>query len=423
MALRHDEDVADSERVKGPFTEAEGLAVSNCGLVSCSAGETSTDHLYGGFVVNAVLEQRAVSCSVPKDQTERACWIYSKCDRLCSPNGGSFWLVSIPKSVMEVSDSCFCNRADLHSVLVCSSSNLERIGVGAFLGTNVDVVFIPDTVSELCDECFCRCERLRSVSFGASSKLERIGVQAFRETGIESLCIPDSVVELCDGCFRQCDWLECVTFGASSNIVRIGSMCFAESFLGEFEIPSSLVELGGGVFNSCDITREWFISHGRAYVVCGSLLLNRARNVCYGSVCDVMEIAIPYDVVELCDNCFCQCGSLTCVTFGSRHESCWRCLAWFRSLLSCIFTSSTFGASPRLERIGARAFYETSIKSLCIPDSVVELCDECFYRCERLRCVTFGVSSNLERIGARVFHKTTIESLCIPDSVVELCDK
>ena len=60
----------------------------------------------------------------------------------------------------------------------------------------------------------------------------------------------------------------------------------------------------------------------------------------------------------------------------------------------------TFGASSKLECIGAGAFYETSIKSLCIPDSVVELRNECFYGCERLRCVTFGASSNIVRIGS-----------------------
>ena len=168
----------------------------------------------------------------------------------------------------------------------------------------------------------------------------------------------------------------------------IGSLCFADSLLRSFEMPSSLVELRGGVFNNCHMTSERFISQDYAYVVCGCLLLNRDVNVCYGSVCCVMEIVIPSDVVELWDKCFSECRNLERVTFEIH-------------CLGCIFTSST-----KLERIGSLAFSETSIDSISIPESVVEVCDRCFYRCSRLRCVTLGASSKLERIGACAFYET-----------------
>ena len=83
----------------------------------------------------------------------------------------------------------------------------------------------------------------------------------------------------------------------------------------------------------------------------------------------------------------------------------------------------TFGASSKLERICAEAFYETNIESLSIPDSVVELGERCFRGCKSLRCVIFGASSKLERICAEAFYETSIESLFIPDSVVELGER
>ena len=82
-----------------------------------------------------------------------------------------------------------------------------------------------------------------------------------------------------------------------------------------------------------------------------------------------------------------------------------------------------FGASSRAECICARAFYRTSIESLSIPDSVVELGDGCFSGCRSLRRVLFGASSKLARICAEAFRETTIESLAIPDSVVELGER
>ena len=72
------------------------------------------------------------------------------------------------------------------------------------------------------------------------------------------------------------------------------------------------------------------------------------------------------------------------------------------------------------ERICADAFCYTSIESLSIPDSVVELGKKCFYGCKSLRSVIFGASSRVERICAEAFRKTSIESLSIPDSVVAL---
>ena len=81
------------------------------------------------------------------------------------------------------------------------------------------------------------------------------------------------------------------------------------------------------------------------------------------------------------------------------------------------------GASSRVERICADAFRDTSIESLSIPDSVVELGEGCFYGCKSLRSVIFGASSRVERICADAFCGTSIESLSIPDSVVELGKK
>ena len=116
----------------------------------------------------------------------------------------------------------------------------------------------------------------------------------------------------------------------------------------------------------------------------------------------VISIEVPNCVVELCEKCF-------YVELGD-HCFC-RCM----SLLSV-----TFGASSRLERICALAFYEAGIKSLPLPDRVVELVRSCLCDCQRLENVTFSAASTLERICFESFLRTNIEALSIPDSVVEL---
>ena len=112
---------------------------------------------------------------------------------------------------------------------------------------------------------------------------------------------------------------------------------------------------------------------------------------------------MPDGVRELCDRCFNGCSSLRRVTFGP---------------------------SSSLERIGVEAFgaVEDSeggvtacgLVEISIPDSVCELCDECFESCSGLERVTFGPSSCLERIGDLCFDGVGLVGLKIPASVKHL---
>ena len=107
--------------------------------------------------------------------------------------------------------------------------------------------------------------------------------------------------------------------------------------------------------------------------------------------CRIEDISIPDSVRELCDRCFAGCSSLRHVRFCS---------------------------SSSLERIGVQAFGDVydhrhdilrcRIEEISIPDSVRELCDECFAGCSSLRNVTFGPGSSLEKIGFHAFTRTLV---------------
>ena len=62
------------------------------------------------------------------------------------------------------------------------------------------------------------------------------------------------------------------------------------------------------------------------------------------------------------------------------------------------------------------------LSSVCVPNSVRELCEGCFKGCSSLRRVTFGRSSSLERIGVSCFEETGVEDVSGSDRVRELCD-
>ena len=133
------------------------------------------------------------------------------------------------------------------------------------------------------------------------------------------------------------------------------------------------------------------------YCVYSSIGKSLTKGMWSGSANDFKQlqaIAVPDDVREVCQECFCKCENLRYVTFG---------------------------ASSKLERICAEAFRGTKIESVSIPDSVIELGERCFDLCVNLSSVTFGTSPKLKRICDSAFSGACIELVCIPDSVVELC--
>jgi hypothetical protein len=82
----------------------------------------------------------------------------------------------------------------------------------------------------------------------------------------------------------------------------------------------------------------------------------------------------------------------------------------------------TFESGSRLERIQESAFYESVLKSILIPSSVVVLGERSFYGCESLESVTFESGSRLERIGESAFHGNGLRSILIPAGVTFIDD-
>ena len=56
-------------------------------------------------------------------------------------------------------------------------------------------------------------------------------------------------------------------------------------------------------------------------------------------------------------------------------------------------------------------------RQICVPGSVEELCDKCFFGCVALRRVTFGESSSLMTVGVEVFCPSVLKSVVIPEAI------
>jgi hypothetical protein len=79
-----------------------------------------------------------------------------------------------------------------------------------------------------------------------------------------------------------------------------------------------------------------------------------------------------------------------------------------------------FERGSELQAIGKSAFYQTGLKSIVIPSSVVALGGSSFHECGFLESVIFEVGSRLERIERFAFDSSKLNSIVIPASVVVL---
>ena len=73
-----------------------------------------------------------------------------------------------------------------------------------------------------------------------------------------------------------------------------------------------------------------------------------------------------------------------------------------------------------ITKIGNRAFQQTNITSIAIPDSVTVIGEQAFNGCTSLTEVNIPKNSKLETIGNRAFRQTNITSIAIPDSVTAI---
>jgi hypothetical protein len=88
------------------------------------------------------------------------------------------------------------------------------------------------------------------------------------------------------------------------------------------------------------------------------------------------------------------------------------------SLLNCGYSAVTFEPPERLKSIGDRAFQDSWIPSICIPDSVETIGKDAFRYNNFLGSVQFGANSRLSSIGPGAFANCeSLTSFNIPSSV------
>lgn len=332
-----------------------------------------------------------------------------------SPNGDkvvgigyeAFWgkgeLVSIiiPEGVEYVSNNAFSSMYTLETVVF--PSTMKRISGYAFDGcTGLKNVYVAD----LAAWCGVNFSGSYPFKYGAelyvNGKMVRdlvipdgvtqIGVGAFAHfDGIRSVTIPDSVTSIGGGAFYSCDGIKSIVIPDSVTTVGAQAIYYCLG-LRSVSMGKGVVELSGGNFDACYSLQKIDVDpENPSYCSIDGVLFNKDATVLlmYAKG-KVGTYAVPNGVIEIADNAFSGCETLTGITLPE-------------GLLT----------------IGGYAFRLCNgISSLDLPESLYSVGWYAFMECSALSSLTVR-SKSVVGHTRDMLNGCALTEICVPAELVE----
>ena len=284
------------------------------------------------------------------------------------PIGSTRESFSVPRSVLDVSDSAFEEAENLKSVTLPDS--VERIGTWAFSRCGqLETVKFPAHLKEIYPQAFYECEKLKAVNF--SNQLEYIGEDAFVYcNALSSIEIPARVEWIADSAFANCLGLQKIT-------VRAGNRNYAS-------------DNDGCLYNH---KRNVLMQYPGGRKAASYSVRNGVETIAIYAFSEapVQNVFLPDSVTTLGESAFQGCETLKSVRL-----------------------------SERLKTIEGYAFFNCkALTEILIPDSVATIGENAFVCCENLKSV--WLSSSLKTIETDMFdYCTQLDRVTVPKSVTTI---
>lgn len=373
---------------------------------------------------------------------------YTPIDSVVKIRGGAFRnndrikVLNIGKNVEEIGDYAFAGMSALTTVNFEDSTSALTLGKGVLQGTgSLGNIVLPSRIREISEEmfrnsaiavvtigssvtvigknAFTGCTGLMEIIFAEGCNIETIPESAFENVAAGTITIPKSVKVIESRAFANVSASE-IIFEEGSVLTTIGDGAFTGSRLVSISLPSSVTTLGKGVFEgakkltsvSLDGTALVNIPE-RTFTDCRKLksfnvpnTINaigyRAFYCCY-SLASVTYEAGGEGALTIGDQAFHLCSKLTTLALPSRTESIGVSAYYNVKATEATFTDSEIGgtdATSGLKHIGSRAFEQSSLKTIELPEGLLTIGSYAFSQCKSLTSAVIpSTVTNLEKSG------------------------
>ena len=253
-----------------------------------------------------------------------------------------------------------------------------------------------------------------------------IGERAFDTCQMETVELPDTLTLIRDEGFTKCRNLTKLTI--PEGVTEIGAEAFYACGFESMQLPDTLKIIHDSAFNTCKSLKTVVIPEGVTEV--GALAFDW---------CLSMESAIlPDSLTIISEGLFGECPKLTKIELGDRVTE----------IKAGAFDNDRalrgLTLPVTVTKIGERAFKESGINTIIIPDGITKLEEGLFKDCRNLRSVVIpesvteiedsvfsgciwlpeiSIPASVTKIGYAVFQDCyNLQSVNLPDTVTEISD-
>ena len=337
--------------------------------------------------------------------------------------GSSFSYESLifPDSLTSFT-GCSFNEVDIRFIDWNNSPQISEIPTSCFMYTTFGTLTIPKSCKIIQTKAFLSAS-IEKLIFQEESSLETLSSYAFQEMfTLKTIVFPDSLKTVNDFAFYQVSSLTSITFGL--NVNNISKSAFTGcSNLEEIIIPQGnqfYISTSDSILTK-DETEIIYIKQGiESYSLnskvekFGQTLFQSQKNLVEittteGNTHFYAESGVIYSADNL--TLICVCGGIERVEVKdsviSLENSCCYGLTKLKEFIFLGESCTTIGDS---------AFYESSLTSLNLPNSIQQIGGHAF-RLSSLTELTINAESNLTKIEERCFKNSKLISFFIPKSL------
>ena len=334
-------------------------------------------------------------------------------------------VVDIPNSVTTIGDWAFVDCTGLTSIVIPNS--VKTIGSGAFRGcSGLTAIYMPNSVTTIGKSAFELC------------------------SGLTSIVIPNSVTSIGNEAFSGCKNIQSVTYDAEDpitadksvfdeNVYSNATLYIPEKTINKtseilpwslFENVKSLASLTLTFTKTSDTTAAvtGFNSEVPVSVAIPEtitledselpLAVTAITASAFQGNSNLLEIEIPQSITSIGSAAFKNCKNLRKVIFNAESltTSEWY---WSNPVFEGCESLEEITFGPAVVSIPACFFKTAPIKSLVIPDNVVELENDCFASCLNLNHITIGKGVKTIRASAFAFDndESGVETTIVMNAV------